>query len=110
MGSLRSGLNNHRCHVPHRARNVARVQKLRMEYDLAFESRVGRSVGRDLLRTPSGDGHKPFDAYDKEGENEREKDQVPLHNSATLLQAEYYPFHPHHPQIQGVANRQGPIV
>ena len=54
---------------------MARVQKLRLEYDLELGSRGGRSAGRDLRRLSSADG---FKAYDKEGENEREKDQVLL--------------------------------
>ena len=51
------------------------MQKLRFEME--YESRGSRSGPRDLRR-PSMDGTKAaFDTtYDKEGENEREKDQA----------------------------------
>ncbi len=56
-----------------RARNAARLQKLRLELE-----RDSMTSGRDYRRSASTDLSKPapYDAYDKEGEEEREKDQV----------------------------------
>ena len=57
-----------------RARNAARVQKLRLE----LEGEAAAAAARDYRRSPSLEYSKSgaYDAYDKEGEEEREKDQV----------------------------------
>ena len=57
-----------------RARNALRLQKLRLELE-----RESMASGRDFRRSTSTSDYSkpaPYDAYDKEGEEEREKDQV----------------------------------
>ena len=64
------------------------MQKLRLEYDLEYGSKGGRSTGRVLGRVSSAHRSKAYAAYDKEGEDEREKDQVLLphiHDNANEL-------------------------